>query len=182
MNAFSILKYSMELQEAVLGEDLPKNGHNPNNMATRNDDSSLNTEVKMVEKLKRLVIALAILLTVSFAILIITFSVLFANLKYDIGHHDHPPKVGAQMNTILEKEELCLLCDEVRLGPSVEEGRMLDTFVRKHEPEAKGEKCCVETPSQLLKLLQMVSSGTHWSQRQCRTFLVAYNNTYMSVK
>ncbi|XP_052783995.1 tumor necrosis factor ligand superfamily member 10-like [Mya arenaria] len=119
-------------------------------------DTSAGVQRKL-HQLQTYIIGLAILLALSSIVIIITFSVLYANLKWDVQNHDHPPKVGAQMNNILEKEELCLLCSEVRLGPSPEEDRMLDYFVRKSGTGAsgRGEECCVETPSQLLKLLQL---------------------------
>lgn len=133
-----------------------KNGNNSGKMNNLHTESQLGVK-KQIRKLKMYVIGLAALLALGFVILIITFSVLFANLKWDIENHDHPPKIGAQMNKVLEKEELCLLCNEVRLGPSVEEDQMLDYFVRKPGVSGRNdEECCVETPAQLLKLLQMV--------------------------
>lgn len=114
---------------------------------------------RQIRQLKRYMLGLAVLLALAFIILIITFSILFANLKWDIENHDHPPKIGAQMNKVLEKEELCLPCNEVRLGPSVEEDQMLDDFKRKPGESGRkdDEQCCVETPTQLLKILRMVS-------------------------
>lgn len=132
------------------GKELLKNGKTGHNNTDKTD--KLNREIR---KLKRYFIGLVVLLFVAFLILIIVFSVLYANMKYDIEHHDHPPKIGAQVAKILEKEELCLLCDEVRLGPSTEEDSMLDTFVRKRPSPGAKEQCCVETPKQLLQLLQL---------------------------
>ena len=120
-----------------------------------------NKDAMVYKEMRRLLqfytIIAASIVFIAFLILAVTFSILYANLKYDIANHSHPPKVGAQMNKILEKEELCLVCDEVRLGPSPEEDISLNKFVRKYVPGEKAEKCCVETPSQLLELLQMVS-------------------------
>lgn len=132
--------------------------NNGNNSGGRSKVKNVNNELldtnaglnRKLHQLQTYIVGLAVLCVVIFVIIIITFSVLFANIKWDVQNHDHPPKVGAQMSKILEKEELCLLCDEVRLGPSPEEDRMLDNFVR------RGEECCVETPAQLLKLLQLV--------------------------
>ena len=94
-------------------------------------------------------------------ILIIVVAVLFGKLSHDVESHSHKPKVGEQIGKILNHvpvEELCLPCADIRLGPSPEEDLMLDEFTRKDEP--KGEQCCVETPTQLLKMLELVS-------RQC---------------
>lgn len=112
-----------------------------------------------LQRLRRYIIGLFALLVAFFLIIVITFSVLYANLKWDVKNHDHPPKVGTVMGQILDREEkaeLCLLCDEIRLGPSVEEDKMLDYFVRKPKTATKGEECCVETPEQLLRMLQLV--------------------------
>jgi hypothetical protein len=89
-------------------------------------------------------------------ILVITISVLFGKLSHDLVHHSHQPKVGEQISKILETEELCIPCDSVRLGPSVKEDKMLDTFIRR-QTEQSGEECCVEKPKQLLALLELVS-------------------------
>lgn len=110
---------------------------------------------KELKRLKRYFIGLMVVVVICFLILTITFSVIYANLKYDVENHSHPPKVGEQMSKILEKEELCLPCDEVRLGPSYEEDRVLDYFVRKPATDTDPEQCCVETPAQLLKMLQL---------------------------
>lgn len=137
-----------------------KNGSGSNNgkMSNLHVESQQIGIKRQIAQLKTYILGLALLLALTFVILVITFSVLFANLKWDIENHNRPPKVGAQMNKVLEKEELCLLCNEVRLGPSVEEDQMLDYFVRKPGVNGrKDEECCVETPAQLLKLLQMVS-------------------------
>lgn len=110
---------------------------------------------KQLKRINRYFIGLVVIVIIAFLILTITFSVIYANLKYDVENHSHPPKVGEQMSKILEKEELCIPCDEVRLGPSYEEDRALDNFVRKPATETNPEQCCVETPTQLLKMLQL---------------------------
>lgn len=130
--------------------------------------------LRELKKIKRYFIGLLVLVVVAFLILTILFSVLFANLKYDVENHSHPPKVGEQMSKILEKEELCIPCDEVRLGPSYEEDRALDKFVRKPATETDPEQCCVETPTQLLKMLQLVSTfcqNLYWTQSRGAFFL-----------
>ena len=114
--------------------------------------------LRELKKIRRYFMGLLVLVVIAFLILTILFSVLFANLKYDVENHSHPPKVGEQMSNILEKEELCIPCGEVRLGPSYEEDRALDVFVRKPKTENDPEQCCVETPTQLLKMLQLVST------------------------
>lgn len=147
---------NMEDQEKYeCGKNLPKNtngGKPPIGEIKFQNTEYLNRQLR---EIRRLTYGLAIITSVCFFILIVTFSVLYANLKYDLTHHNHPPTIGAQVNKILEKEELCLLCDEIRLGPSLEEDRMLDYFVRKPATDSRGEECCVETPSQLLKMLQL---------------------------
>ena len=137
-------------QEKEVSKKFLENGHK----------SQMTEEAYLRElnKIKRYFIGLLVLVVIAFLILTILFSVLFANLKYDVENHSHPTKVGKQMSNTLEKEELCLPCDEVRLGPSYEEDRALNIFVRKPPTETDPEQCCVETPTQLLKMLQLVST------------------------
>lgn len=134
-------------QEKEVSKKFLENGHK----------SQMTEEAYLRElnKIKRYFIGLLVLVVIAFLILTILFSVLFANLKYDVENHSHPTKVGKQMSNTLEKEELCLPCDEVRLGPSYEEDRALNIFVRKPPTETDPEQCCVETPTQLLKMLQL---------------------------
>ena len=108
-----------------------------------------------IQRLRKYLYGLGTVVLVGIVILIIVVAVLFAKLSYDVANHTHQPKVGEKIAKILEKEELCVPCDNYRLGPSVEEDRMLNEFTRKHEPE--GEQCCVETPKELLALLELVS-------------------------
>ncbi|XP_012944393.1 uncharacterized protein LOC101845807 [Aplysia californica] len=88
-----------------------------------------------------------------FIILIIVVTVLYVNLNYDLVHHRHKPKVGEQAYEIMQKEELCVPCDDFRLGPSPEEERELKKFRLKEGPE--GVSCCVDTPVELMLLLKM---------------------------
>lgn len=138
-----------------------KNGASNNGKKINNKVAETNAAInRQIRQLKRYILALLAAVVVCFLIIIITFSVLYANLKWDVKNHDHPPKVGTVMGSILareEKAELCLLCDEIRLGPSVEEDKMLDYFERKPKTATQGEQCCVETPEQLLRMLQLVS-------------------------
>ena len=136
-------------QEKEVEKKFLKNGH----------QSQLTEEAyrRELNQMRNYFIGLLAIVIVTFLILIISFSILFANIKYDVAHHSHPPKVGEKMRKILEKEKLCLQCDHVRLGPSLEEDRALDYFVREPATETEPEQCCVETPSQLLKMLQFVS-------------------------
>lgn len=137
-------------QEKGVTKKLYPNGENGH--AAQMTVEELKQELR---KIQRYFIGVIVLVSIAFLILIIIFSVLYANLKYDVDNHSHPPKVGEQMSNILEKEELCIPCDEVRLGPSFEEDRALDYFVRKPKTENVAEQCCVETPSQLLRMLRM---------------------------
>ncbi|KAL3847946.1 hypothetical protein ACJMK2_018835 [Sinanodonta woodiana] len=106
-----------------------------------------------LRRIKRCLYGLTVVVAAGDVILIVVVAVLFGNLKHDIENHTHKPKVGEQINKILKREELCLPCDQIRLGPSLEEDMMLDAFVRKHSTD--GEQCCVETPSQLLRMLEL---------------------------
>ncbi|GAB1599789.1 tumor necrosis factor ligand superfamily member 10-like [Argonauta hians] len=113
---------------------------------------------ELMEKLKILnnkVHALCVSVVVSTVILIIVIAVLFFNFNSDLKNHSHAPKAGERVSNIMnrEDEELCVLCNSLRLGPSVEEDRLLDKFVRKDNP--KGEQCCAETPKQLLDMLSL---------------------------
>ncbi|KAL3847872.1 hypothetical protein ACJMK2_018763 [Sinanodonta woodiana] len=108
-----------------------------------------------LRRIKRCLYGLTVVVAAGDVILIVVVAVLFGNLKHDIENHTHKPKVGEQINKILKREELCLPCDQIRLGPSLEEDMMLDAFVRKHSTD--GEQCCVETPSQLLRMLELVN-------------------------
>lgn len=107
-------------------------------------------------RLRKYLYGLTAVVVAGVLILVITISVLFGKLSHDLVNHSHQPKVGEQISKILETEELCIPCDSVRLGPSVEEDKMLDTFIRR-QTEQSGEECCVEKPKQLLALLELVS-------------------------
>ena len=146
-----------ECSKAFIKNGASNNGKKINNKAAEMaNQQAVNREIR---KLRRYIIALFASVVVCFLIIIITFSVLYSNLKWDVKNHDHPPKVATVVGGILDREEnaeLCLLCDEIRLGPSVAEDKMLDYFVRKPKTATKREECCVETPEQLLRMLQMV--------------------------
>lgn len=148
-----------ECSKAFIKNGSGNNGKKINNKLSENAGNAMvNREIR---QLKRYILGLFAILVICFLIIIITFSVLYANLKWDMENHDHPPKVGTVMGQILDREEkaeLCLLCDEIRLGPSVEEDKMLNYLVRKPKTATKGEECCVETPEQLLRMLQLVCS------------------------
>lgn len=105
-------------------------------------------------RLRKYLYGLTAVVVAGVLILVITISVLFGKLSHDLVNHSHQPKVGEQISKILETEELCIPCDSVRLGPSVEEDKMLDTFIRR-QTEQSGEECCVEKPKQLLALLEL---------------------------
>lgn len=109
-----------------------------------------------LDALQRWLYWLAIAVVIGTLILIIVVAVLYGKLNHDLTHHSHKPKVGAQLAKILEREKLCLLCDRIRLGPSLEEDDMLKAFTRMDSEE--GTQCCVETPTQLLDLLALVST------------------------
>ncbi|CAL1530981.1 unnamed protein product [Lymnaea stagnalis] len=88
-----------------------------------------------------------------FVILIIVVTCLYATLNYDLTHHNHKPKVGEQIAAILEREELCLPCDDLLTGPSPDERSMLDKFTQKDSKT--GLRCCVDQPDELLELLKL---------------------------
>ncbi|CAG5126947.1 unnamed protein product, partial [Candidula unifasciata] len=106
-----------------------------------------------IEKLRVWLFAITAVAVTGFVILIIVVSCLYARLNYDLNHHTHKPKVGEQMASILEKEELCVPCEDFRLGPSPEEDSMLNKFNRKETPT--GQTCCVDEPLELLELLKL---------------------------
>ncbi|XP_060073892.1 tumor necrosis factor ligand superfamily member 10-like [Ylistrum balloti] len=134
------------------------NGKKPNNLnLARSPGEKCYTDIRIVQdecaRLKKYLYGLFVVVAAGILILIVIMAVLFVKLSHDVAHHTHQPKVGETVSKILEREELCIPCDNVRLGPSVEEDRMLNEFTRKHEPE--GEQCCVETPKELLAMLEL---------------------------
>lgn len=139
--------------------DLPDSGKTliPNNIPPNVDSKSDQHSLLLEElaRLKRWIYALACVVGIGTVILIIVISVLYGNLSYQLEHHSHAPKVGEQISKMLdrENEELCVTCDSLRLGPSIEEDKLLDKFTRKDDPE--GEQCCVENPKQLLSMLNL---------------------------
>ncbi|CAG2202206.1 tumor necrosis factor ligand superfamily member 6-like [Mytilus edulis] len=111
-----------------------------------------NLEMECI-RLRKYLFGLTAVVVAGGLILVVTISVLFGKLSHDLVHHSHQPKVGEQIAKILETEELCVPCDSVRLGPSEDEDRMLDAFIRRSKPT--GEECCVEKPKQLLAVLEL---------------------------
>lgn len=88
-----------------------------------------------------------------FVILIIVVTCLYAALNYDLTHHNHKPKVGEQIAAILEREELCVPCDDLLTGPSPDERSLLERFTQKDTKT--GLRCCVDQPDELLELLKL---------------------------
>lgn len=121
-----------------------------------NKDADYDVLQTTIEKLRVWLFAITAVAITGFVILIVVVSCLYARLNYDLNHHTHKPKVGEQMASILEKEELCVPCEDFRLGPSPEEDSMLNKFNRKETPD--GQSCCVDEPMELLELLKLVST------------------------
>lgn len=115
-------------------------------------DSHLKLQRK-VARLTSYLYGLAIVVVVGGVILIAIIATLYAKLYYDLGHHTHQPKVGEQVSKILDGGELCVPCSEVRLGPSQDEDNMLNVFSKRDSKD--GQKCCVEKPAELLRLLEL---------------------------
>ncbi|XP_070184842.1 uncharacterized protein [Littorina saxatilis] len=115
---------------------------------------------KRVARLTSYLYGLAVIVVVGGVILIAIIASLYAKLYYDLTHHSHQPKVGEQIAKILEREELCVPCSEVRLGPSPDEENMLNVFTKRDSKD--GQKCCVERPAELLRLLELVSFFGVW--------------------
>lgn len=146
-------------------EVLLRGGTKPNNLNNFSNGRSTgamekysldyqNLEMECI-RLRKYLFGLTAVVVAGGLILVVTISVLFGKLSHDLVHHSHQPKVGEQIAKILETEELCVPCDSVRLGPSEDEDRMLDAFIRRSKPT--GEECCVEKPKQLLAVLELVS-------------------------
>ncbi|XP_050390014.1 tumor necrosis factor ligand superfamily member 10 [Patella vulgata] len=112
-----------------------------------------------LDRTKTYLYGLAAVVVVGAVIFISIVAGLYGKLSHDMAHHSHRPKVGEQVAKILENKEMCFSCGKIRLGPSPEEDTMLNTFVRKDNQ--KGEQCCVETPAQLLKLLELFIERTY---------------------
>lgn len=148
-------------------EELLRGGKKPNNLTNNfsNGRSGAIEKYSQQEyqylqlecaRLRKYLYGLTAVVVAGVLILVVTISILFGKLSHDLVSHSHQPKVGEQISKILETEELCIPCDSVRLGPSVEEDRMLDTFIRRHgKTEQSGEECCVEKPKQLLAVLEL---------------------------
>jgi len=142
-------------------DKLLSNGKKPNNLNyEKSNQKAMFMEYQTLKdeciRLRRYMYGLTAVAVSGILIMIIIIAILFGKLSHDVKHHTHQPKVGEEVARILEKEDLCIPCDNIRLGPSDEEDRMLNEFTRKHEPG--GEQCCVETPKELLALLELVST------------------------
>lgn len=138
-------------------EGKQNNLHRVNNCAMKSE-KYLEDYERLRSKLAQItcyLYGLAAVVVAGMLILIVIVAVLYGKLSYDVAHHSHQPKVGEQIAKILERGKLCLPCNELRLGPSPEEENMLNKFTREEHDNV--EKCCVETPSQLLELLELVS-------------------------
>ncbi|KAL5005535.1 hypothetical protein ScPMuIL_018991 [Solemya velum] len=141
---------------ALMDSSNKNNCNNGNASFTKNNkdaENSIDGLRKTIDRLKLYIYALTGIVVAGILILIIVVGVLFGQLSYEVKHHSHQPKVGEQIAKMLEREELCAPCDKVRLGPSPEEDRYLDALTRKNTQD--GEQCCVETPKQLLAMLEM---------------------------
>uniref|UniRef100_A0A0B6ZXX3 THD domain-containing protein n=1 Tax=Arion vulgaris TaxID=1028688 RepID=A0A0B6ZXX3_9EUPU len=137
----------------VIGTNNSNGNNNASNGTVTNIKSSSNELQATVARLRVWLFAITAVAIAGFVILIIVVSCLYAHLNYDLNHHTHKPKVGEQMAAILDREELCVPCDEFRLGPSLEEDSMLKRFNLRDTPS--GVNCCVDQPLQLLELLKM---------------------------
>lgn len=122
---------------------------------TPNKDTEYQALQATIAKLRTWLIAITAVAIIGFVILISVVTCLYTQLNYDLTHHTHKPKVGEQMAAILEREELCVPCEEFRLGPSPEEDSLLKRFNIRDTPN--GANCCVDQPLQLLELLKLVS-------------------------
>ncbi|KAK3094355.1 hypothetical protein FSP39_000747 [Pinctada imbricata] len=154
---------NMSDHESDSHEVLLRNGTKPNNLTTKGKTTNLeknpvNFEVENLKyeylRLRRYLYGLTAVVVAGILILIIVIAVLFGKLSHDLVSHEHKPKVGEQIAALLKKDDLCVPCDNIRLGPSAEESKMLDTFSRKHDSDGT-ELCCVETPKELLLMLEL---------------------------
>ncbi|XP_076435863.1 uncharacterized protein LOC143275556 [Babylonia areolata] len=108
---------------------------------------------RRVARLTSYLYGLAVTVVVGAVLMVALVTALYAKVSHDVRHHSHQPKVGEQISKILEREELCVRCSEVRLGPSRDEEAMLDVFTKRDSTD--GLKCCVERPAELLRLLEL---------------------------
>ncbi|XP_059156118.1 tumor necrosis factor ligand superfamily member 10-like [Physella acuta] len=124
------------------------NGHTKNNM-----EIEYQNLLSTVAKLRTWLFAITGVAIAGFVILIIVVTCLYATLNYELAHHNHKPKIGEQISSMLEREELCLPCNDFRLGPSQQEKDMLTRFTQKDTET--GLSCCVDTPMELIDLLKL---------------------------
>ncbi|KAJ8313459.1 hypothetical protein KUTeg_008982 [Tegillarca granosa] len=184
----------MSDQEQESSQNLLRNGIKPKNVnKTNNGSMSLNgvssnngekyyyDYQKLHEeflRLRRYLYGLTVISIFGIVILIIVVAILFANLSHDVANHSHQPKVGEEISKMLEREELCISCENIKLGPSVEEDKMLDTFIRKHDPDSHdGEQCCVETSKQLLTMLELVENKQEYVGQRLKDLNFPYTDS-----
>lgn len=156
------IKTMSEDQEPESYDVLLRNGVKPNDLynngkPTKMDCPNFRLELLQSEylRLRRYLYGLTAVVVTGILILIIVVAVLFGKLSHDLINHEHKPKVGEQISAMLKNNELCVPCMNIRSGPSAEENEILDKFARKFEENV--EMCCVETPSELLLMLELVS-------------------------
>lgn len=156
------IKNMSEDQEPESYDVLLRNGVKPNDLynngkPTKMDCPNFRLELLQSEylRLRRYLYGLTAVVVTGILILIIVVAVLFGKLSHDLINHEHKPKVGEQISAMLKNNELCVPCMNIRSGPSAEENEILDKFARKFEENV--EMCCVETPSELLLMLELVS-------------------------
>lgn len=156
------IKNMSEDQEPESYDVLLRNGVKPNDLynngkPTKMDCPNFRLELLQSEylRLRRYLYGLTAVVVTGILIMIIVVAVLFGKLSHDLINHEHKPKVGEQISAMLKNNELCVPCMNIRSGPSAEENEILDKFARKFEENV--EMCCVETPSELLLMLELVS-------------------------
>lgn len=154
------IKNMSEDQEPESYDVLLRNGMKPNDLynngkPTKMDCPNFRLELLQSEylRLRRYLYGLTAVVVTGILILIIVVAVLFGKLSHDLINHEHKPKVGEQISAMLKNNELCVPCMNIRSGPSAEENEILDKFARKFEENV--EMCCVETPSELLLMLEL---------------------------
>ncbi|XP_062581478.1 uncharacterized protein LOC134243254 [Saccostrea cucullata] len=153
------IKNMSDDQEPESYDVLLRNGVKPNdfysNGKSKMDCPNFKLELLQSEyiRIRRYLYGLTAVVVTGILILIVVVAVLFGKLSHDLVNHEHKPKVGEQISAMQKENELCVPCASIRSGPSVEENKVLDEFARKYEENI--EMCCVETPSELLLMLEL---------------------------
>ncbi|XP_022342039.2 uncharacterized protein LOC111135889 [Crassostrea virginica] len=154
------IKNMSEEQEPESYDVLLRNGVKPNDLfnngkSKMSDCPNFRLELLQSEyiRLRRYLYGLTAVVVTGILILIIVVAVLFGKLSHDLVNHEHKPKVGEQISAMLKNNELCVPCNNIKSGPSAEENELLDQFARKFEDNV--QMCCVETPSELLLMLEL---------------------------